>query len=177
MTHFILTEMYCADIAYIGDAKLAIAMTADNRGKVQIMNFSGRVIHTIDRDEKGESLFQCPYYLNTNMVERVFYVSDWLNDSFYKVDIDTLSTYQYSPRIWHPFGITTDGDGFIYVCESGTDSIHVYHTDDTKNTDKEVLLKFNDYNPQALLFSASMSKLYVSFDGSDRLKVYNIITS
>ncbi|XP_060557097.1 uncharacterized protein LOC132717617 [Ruditapes philippinarum] len=174
---FILTEIYCANIAYIGDDKLVIAMTADYHGKVQIMDFSGRVIHTIDKDEKGVSFFLRPYYLNADNMGNHFYVTDWLNDNFHKVDIDTLNGYQYSPRIWHPLGITTDEDGFIYVCESGTSSIHVYHTDDTKNTDKQVLLKYDDFCPQALLFSASLSKLYVSFNGADRLKVYNIINS
>ncbi|XP_060557095.1 uncharacterized protein LOC132717616 [Ruditapes philippinarum] len=177
MKRFILTEMFCTNITYIGNDKLVIAMTANYHGKVQIVDFSGRVIHTIDKDENGESLFQCPYYLNTNMAEKVVYISDWLNDSFCKVDIDTLSTYQYSPRIWHPYGITIDEDCCIYVCESGTDSIHVYYTDDTKNSDKQVLLQFSDDSPQALLFSASLSKLYVSFDGSEHLKVYNIINS
>ncbi|XP_060557093.1 uncharacterized protein LOC132717615 [Ruditapes philippinarum] len=175
MKRFILTEMYCADIAYIGDEKLVIAMTADYHGKLQIMDFSGRVIRTFDIDEKGESPFQCPYYLNTDIMGNQFYVTDWLNDNIYKMDIDFSYGYSYSPRIWHPLGITTDKDGFIYVCESGTGSIHVYHTDDTKNTDKQVLLKFDDFCPQALLYSASLSKLYVSFDGADRLKVYNII--
>ncbi|XP_060557073.1 uncharacterized protein LOC132717599 [Ruditapes philippinarum] len=87
---YILTGMRCSDIACIGEEKLLIAMTANYHGKLQIRNLTEQGIQTIDKDDNGKYLCNCPCHLHVDKTEKSFYVTDWLRDKFYKVDIDTL---------------------------------------------------------------------------------------
>ncbi|XP_045174913.2 uncharacterized protein LOC123536138 [Mercenaria mercenaria] len=58
-THFILTEMYCVNIAYVNDDRLIVSMWANHEGKVQVLSMTEKSLLTLKHNKEGEKLFRC----------------------------------------------------------------------------------------------------------------------
>jgi DNA-binding beta-propeller fold protein YncE len=150
-------------------------MWANHQGKVQIVDMTGHVLADIENNTKGEKLFKCPNYLTINSYGTVLYVSDWYRDCISAINLENLAVKELRHRFWHPEGITTDKEGLLYICECGTNRIHVFHPEDNISP-PDVLLEDTSANwqPLAVCYSLSDRKLYVSQYGLDFIKVYEI---
>ncbi|XP_053385012.1 uncharacterized protein LOC128550288 [Mercenaria mercenaria] len=173
---YILTEMYCYNIAYINDGRLVVSMAADHEGKLQILSLSGEVLANIEYDDEGNKLFSRPDCIALDVTGTHLYVSDWYNDSITEIDIDNQVNWTFAHRFWHPAGITTDKEGFVYVCEGGTGRVHVFHPNDSGVF---VLLdkQSANSNPLSICFSLTENKLYLGHNGLNCIQVYKITNS
>ncbi|XP_053385011.1 uncharacterized protein LOC123536139 isoform X2 [Mercenaria mercenaria] len=173
---YILTEMLCYGIAYINDDRLVISMKNNYKGKLQILSLSGNVLANIEYNDKGDRLFSYPRWIALDAKGKHLYVSDCSDDSITDIDIENQENRKFAHRFWHPTGITTDREGFIYVCEGGTGRVHVYHPDDSGTY---VLLdkQSANWNPLSICFSFTNNRLYLSLDGQNCIQVYKITNS
>ncbi|XP_060557099.1 uncharacterized protein LOC132717619 [Ruditapes philippinarum] len=174
-TGFMITQMYCTNIVYHDNDTFIISMWANHQGKVQIVDMTGHVLADIENNTKGEKLFKCPNYLTINSDGTMLYVSDWYRNCITAINLENRAVKELRHRFWHPEGISTDKEGLLYICENGTNRIHVFHPEDNISP-PDVLLEDTSANwqPLAVCYSLSDRKLYVSQYGLNFIKVYEI---
>ncbi|XP_045174914.2 uncharacterized protein LOC123536139 isoform X1 [Mercenaria mercenaria] len=176
---YILTQMFCYTVVYINDGRLIISMSQDHKGKIQILNMKGKVLANIEVNGEGNKIFKSPWCISLDSKAKCAYVTDWCEDSIFEIDLGTKATRKIA-YFWHPEGITTDKDGFIYVIASGTNRIHCFHPKNgfanAHGTKLHVMSENFSANSQqsGILYSATDNKLYVGYFGHDSIKVYRI---
>ena len=169
----ILTEMYCYAIASYQQKELIIAMSKSHEGKIQILSFNGKILANLELDTNGDKkIFRCPFSITVDEDEEVAYVSDWYKDVIVTVDLDDHTCTKLSTKVWHPRGVAIDEDDFIYIVESGTNSIQYIDTEDKKH----VLIegKSEDLRPCCITYCIKEKRLYVGQKKLNCIKVYQI---
>ena len=88
--------------------------------------------------------------------------------SIFKRIIEFVAGKEPEPRIQRPFGVLSDGNGTVYVTDTGLQTIHVF---DYKNKKYRQVFKLNNEQPPSRL----LSPLGIVLDESGRLYVSDSI--
>lgn len=149
-----------------------------NPGKVDIMDHSGNVLHTVSTDTRKKSLFTRPGYVRVSNEggQEVIYVSDFDTFTLTKLLMTGDVLYKYKDEnLRRPRGPLASDDGHLLVCGYASDNLQLISSSGKK---VRSLLKNRDgvKTPMSVCFGAEQSVLYVSCDGDMRnlLKVYQI---
>ncbi|XP_052809458.1 uncharacterized protein LOC128237921 [Mya arenaria] len=159
----------CLGISYHKDRLIVSYMS----GKVEMMDMTGSVIKTIDKDDSGQSIFGQPFNLivMSEVQTEVIYVSDGGKSTITKLDMDLniLQTFK-DPSLRTPVGITAVGNQLLI---SGWESNNIMCLDLTSGQMTELLGKVDGINrPLAVFYDHKQKKTYVSFDIKNLVKVY-----
>ena len=166
--------MYCYTVVYMKDDKFIISMSLNNEGKIQILDMNGKVLANIGTDSNGEDIFKSPCCLTTDLDGKYAYVSDWYKDEVIEIDLHSYENRSIG-HLWHPEGIETDDDGFVYVIETGTGKIVSFHPH--RNDTKLAYLPFKlppNWKPLGICFCSTKKKLYVGQEEHSSIKVLQI---
>ncbi|XP_065938410.1 uncharacterized protein [Magallana gigas] len=108
-------SIHCSHI----NGDILVGMIKDTEGKVTRYNKTGTEIQNIQRDNKGQELYELPHYITENINGDVC-VSD--NNKYAVVVVDKSGRHRFSytgQRLgFNPYGICTDVLGHILVCDT-----------------------------------------------------------
>ncbi|XP_065938414.1 E3 ubiquitin-protein ligase TRIM71-like [Magallana gigas] len=110
---------------------ILVGMIKDGEpSKVTRYNKTGTEIQNIQRDNKGQTLYNYPHYITENINGDVC-VSDYTKYAVVVVDKSGQHRFSYTgQRSWFcPFGICTDVLGHILVCDINSDTVHLLDQD------------------------------------------------
>uniref|UniRef100_K1QKY1 Tripartite motif-containing protein 2 n=1 Tax=Magallana gigas TaxID=29159 RepID=K1QKY1_MAGGI len=107
-----------------------VGMNTYKEGKVIRYNKTGTEIQNIQRDNKGQELYELPHYITENINGDVC-VSDYNKDTVVVVDKSGQHRFSYTGQrsTIFPFGICTDVLGHILVCDHYSNTVHLLDQD------------------------------------------------
>nr|XP_034305442.1 uncharacterized protein LOC105325102 [Crassostrea gigas] len=111
---------------------ILVGMVTDKEAKVTRYNKTGTEIQNIQRDNKGQDLYENPHHITENMNGDVC-VSDYNKHAVMVVDKSGQHRFSYTGQgsTFNPFGICTDILGHILVCDSNSETVHLLDQDGT----------------------------------------------
>eukprot|EP00105_Crassostrea_gigas_P002376 XP_011414879.1 PREDICTED: tripartite motif-containing protein 3 [Crassostrea gigas] len=109
---------------------ILVGMKKDGKGKVTRYNKTGEEIQNIQRDNKGQGLYDTPHYITENINGDVC-VSDYNKHAVVVVDKSGQHRFSYTGQGsgFTPFGICTDVLGHILVCDVISKTVHLLDQD------------------------------------------------
>uniref|UniRef100_K1Q861 Tripartite motif-containing protein 3 n=1 Tax=Magallana gigas TaxID=29159 RepID=K1Q861_MAGGI len=109
---------------------ILVGMKTDKEGKVTRYNKTGTEIQNIQRDNKGQELYELPHYITENINGDVC-VSDWSKPAVVVVDKSGQHRFSYTGQRskFKPYGICTDVLGHIMVCDFKSKTVHLLDQD------------------------------------------------
>ena len=163
-----------AGLTVLGDNLIIVSW--DEPPSIKMIDMEGNVAWCTDKDVKGKKLFEYPRSVTTTVIDgetRVI-ICEEHKDALILLD---AKTGNFIKRIHvkgkAPHGLSTDDDGNIYVCYSGSDEIGVWSADLKRCrillTDKQL-----QTSPQAVCFNSTTNELIVAYfdnDAIDRFKI------
>ena len=132
--------------------------------KVEIMEYTGRVINTITTDNSGHNLFSYPLYITVGREKsgEMIYVSDCGTNTITKLSMKGKILGTYKHKNWSDIlGLTCVGEGQVLVCDCGRDTVDVV-SDDGKDIVTLLDSTHGIERPRALCYCPSQATLYVS---------------
>ncbi|XP_060572439.1 uncharacterized protein LOC132730498 [Ruditapes philippinarum] len=169
-TEYIKVEQGCRGVAYSNN-KLIVSYTFP--AAVKILNMSGKVLKTFDKDQHGTCLFVEPRNLTISADNTVIYVSDFKKNCVigFTFDGKVKAIYKDDKLNW-PYQVTVDMSGAVFVCGLFTHNIHQLSSDLTK---VKILLdvKQEIYRPTGVAYCQDTNRLYLSHC-ADNIKVYDL---
>jgi hypothetical protein len=162
---------YCSDVAY-SDNKLIVSYI-NRPAAVKILNMSGKVLKTFDKDQHGTCLFVEPRNLTISADNTVIYVSDFQKNCVIGLTFDGKVKVIYNDdQLNKPFQLTVDRSGAVFVCGFWSHNIHQLSPDLTK---VKILLDEEQgiYRPTGVAYCEDTNRLYVS-QCADNIKVYDL---
>ncbi|XP_052777966.1 uncharacterized protein LOC128215269 isoform X1 [Mya arenaria] len=162
----------CRGIAY-HEERLIVS---DFYGQVTVLNMNGRVLRQTKRGGNRKELFICPDYLSVvgEGPTAFIYVSDRSRNTITKLDmnLNIIKTFE-DPALKNPTSITALGDQLL-ICGSESNAIMILDLSTGQMTQlmgkKEGIRK-----PMCAYYSPQKSKLLVTEQSNNLLKVYNKI--
>ncbi|XP_053386649.1 uncharacterized protein LOC128550836 [Mercenaria mercenaria] len=140
---------------------------------VQILDMSGHIIRTIDKDSMGKPLFTSPLYMAVSPDNTTIYVSDWSSDTVTSMTFDGKVKAIYKDvQLSTPYQLTVDDPGSVYVCEIHSNNVHQLSSDLTK---VKILLNTSHgmNQPVSVVHCNNGNKLYVGMRNRN-IKVFNL---
>uniref|UniRef100_K1PNT3 Tripartite motif-containing protein 2 n=1 Tax=Magallana gigas TaxID=29159 RepID=K1PNT3_MAGGI len=109
---------------------ILVGMETDEEGKVTRYNKTGTEIQNIQRDNKGQALYDYPHYITENINGDVC-VSDYGKHAVVVVDKSGQHRFSYTGQgsEFGLYGICTDVLGHILVCDYDNDTVHLLDQD------------------------------------------------
>ncbi|XP_052678009.1 uncharacterized protein LOC128159018 [Crassostrea angulata] len=109
---------------------ILVGMYTDEEAKVTRYNKTGTEIQNIQRDNKGQSLYNYPHYITENINGDVC-VSDYHKHAVVVVDKSGQHRFSYTGQRsrFNPYGICTDVLGHILVCDKISKTVHLLDQD------------------------------------------------
>lgn len=146
--------------------KLLVTSSSTSPRSVKLIDQSGRIYWSTDTGKQGQRLFICPEYVTCydDGGSAVLIVSDQSNDTLTVLNADTgdiIARRDVTGK--SPKGVTTDADGYIYVCYYSTDEVAVMSKD---LLNEKIILSTRDglnRGPQAINYNAVDHQLLVSY--------------
>jgi len=148
-------------------------------GKIQVMDLSGNVMHTLSTDDKGALLFTQPLKLTVSKGEsgQVIYVSDYTTSRITKISMTGKLLSTYGHKNWNILhGLICVGQGQLLVSNCYGHTVDVV-SEDGKHIGKLLDRTHGIHYPCALCYCASQRTLYVSsqvYGKSESLSVFNV---
>jgi sugar lactone lactonase YvrE len=140
---------------------------------VKILDMSGKVLKTFDKDHHGKFLFVSPDYLRISADNTVIYVSDSENNCVIDLTFDGKVNAIYNDdQLKRPFQLTVDRSGAVFVCGYWSNNIHQLSPGLTKV--KILLDREQRINgPVGVTYCQNKNRLYVS-QYAVNIKVYDL---
>ncbi|XP_053386240.1 E3 ubiquitin-protein ligase TRIM71-like [Mercenaria mercenaria] len=140
---------------------------------VQVLDMSGRIVRTIDKDSMGKPLFTQPWYLAISPDHTTIYVSDSSRNTVPSMTFDGKVKAIYKDgQLNGPCQLTVDESGTVYVCGSGSNNVHQLSSD--LNKVKILLNESHGMNyPVSVAYCQNNNRLYVGMSPG-KIKVFNI---
>ncbi|XP_061192359.1 tripartite motif-containing protein 2-like [Saccostrea echinata] len=117
---------------------LLVGMEKDGKGKVTRYNKTGKELQNIQRDNKGQGLYDTPHYITENINGDIC-TSDINKRAVVVVNKSGQHRFSYKGQNltsllnlfyeFRPFGICTDVLGHILLCEFQSDFVHLLDQD------------------------------------------------
>ncbi|XP_061168556.1 uncharacterized protein LOC133177604 [Saccostrea echinata] len=107
---------------------ILVGMEKDGEAKVTRYNKTGKELHNIQRDSKGQRLYRNPYCITENINGDIC-TSD--HEAIVVVNKSGQHRFSYTGQEskFHPFGICTDVLGHILVCDTYSNTVHLLDQD------------------------------------------------
>ncbi|XP_062603650.1 tripartite motif-containing protein 2-like [Saccostrea cucullata] len=109
---------------------LLVGMMKGRKAKVTRYNKTGKELQNIQRDNKGQGLYNLPHYITENINGDIC-TSDY--NKFAVVVVNKSGQHRFSYRgqglLFHPYGICTDVLGHILVCDDDSYAVHLLDQD------------------------------------------------
>ncbi|XP_053382668.1 uncharacterized protein LOC128546058 [Mercenaria mercenaria] len=159
----------CFDIAYNED-KLYIT---DNSSSLYIHDMAGNLLQTVSKDSSGNCLFTFSRDIAFSDNGDKMFVVDFTNRMrTFDIHGNHTDTYTDSDLV-QASGIASDRRGNIFVCGYGSKNIVQIGQDGKK---KGVIATASDglANPFSICFYPIQSVLFVTQEGDDKIKVFNL---
>ncbi|XP_052678871.1 tripartite motif-containing protein 5-like [Crassostrea angulata] len=109
---------------------ILVGMWKGGEGKITRYNKTGTEIQNIQRDNKGQELYELPHYITENINDDVC-VSDNNKPAVVVVDKSGNHRFSYTGQrsLFNPYGICTDVLGHILVCDERSEKVHLLDQD------------------------------------------------
>ncbi|XP_060594903.1 uncharacterized protein LOC132749204 [Ruditapes philippinarum] len=163
----------CHGVAYSNN-KLIVSYT-NKQATVKILDMSGKVLKTLDKDHHGKCLFVNPHHLTISADNTVIYVSDLEKNCVISLTFDGKVKAIYNDdQLKGPYQLTIDRSGAVFVCGRLSDNIHQLSPDLSKMKillDKEQEQGIN--GPVGVAYGQKNNRLYVS-QHAGSIKVYDL---
>ncbi|XP_060596087.1 uncharacterized protein LOC132750162 [Ruditapes philippinarum] len=170
-TEDIKVGQLCCGVAYSNN-KLIVSFT-DNPTTVKILNMSGKVLKTFDKDQHGKYLFVDPHNLTISADNTIIYVSDANNNCVSAITFDgKVKAIYKDDKLDRPYQLTVDRSGAVFVCGRLSENIHQLSPDLTK---VKILLDKEQgiVSPTGVAYCQNKKRLYV-FQSNGYIKVYEL---
>lgn len=172
ITEDVIVGYDCYGVAY-GHDRLIVSFL--NPAKIQMLDISGNVLRTVDKDSANNTLLSSPKQLAMSSDKRIIYVADSNKNTVTSITLGGKVKAVYkNDQLTGPFQITTDEDGLVYVCARGSNNVHQLSCDLTQGNilldDRQGVVK-----PVSVAFCDTNNKLYIGMYNSDIIKVFNIV--
>ena len=154
--------------------KLAVTSSSPRPPSVKLIDKTGRVYWSMSTDGQGQSLFDSPPYVTSDIERSTVTVTDCGNDTLTVLNGETGDVIQRrSVKDKYPEGVTTGPSGNIYVCYYNTDEVAELIGD---LAEERILLSQQDGlgdTPYAIAYDKSCGQLITSYYcyGSDHNSV------
>jgi hypothetical protein len=161
----------CCGVAYSNN-KLIVSYT-NRPATVKILDMSGKVLKTFDKDEHGKYLFVHPHYLTVSADNTVIYVSDLKKCCVIGLTFDgKVKAIYKDDQLNTPCQLTVDMSGTVFVCGLLSQNIHQLSSDLTK---VKILLDEEQgiQSPVGVAYCQNTNRLYVS-QYAGIIKVYDL---
>ena len=97
--------------------KLAVTSYSPKPSSVKLIDKTGRVYWSVSSDGQGQSLFDLPHFVTSDIERNTVTVTDWGNNTLTVLNGDTGDVIKRrSLKDKSPRGVTTGSSGNIYVC-------------------------------------------------------------
>ena len=152
---------HCYGIGLVG---YNLVVSYSTPSKVEIMEYTGRVIKTITTDNSGYNLFSYPRSITVGREKsgEMIYVSDSGTNTITKLSVKGKILGTYKHKNWcHIFGLTCVGEGQVLVCNGIGNTVDVV-SDDGKDIVTLLDSTHGIEKPRALCYCPSQATLYVS---------------
>lgn len=174
-SHDIQVNNGCYGVAY-KEKKFAVSYI--DPGRVDILNFHGKVLHTIKPKQGKYNTQHEPFFIAFGERDGTVIVSDSLNNKVSMVTFEgqILSTYT-NDALMFPRGIVMS-EGVLFICSWGSGCIHVVSRD--FKTSKIIISDNNVLNPRGITYCDVNHRLYISnyvIGGGDiynKVQVYDV---
>ena len=163
------TDRLCLGIAYGRERLIVVCPPV-----VQIMNLSGDVYKTFNKDAHGNRLFREPLYVTVGLCETLIYVSDTAFNEVVCLNFDGDGAgFYHEDDLYDPYNLTVACDKGVYVCGRGSSNIHLM-TFDCKKV--KVILKRNDgiSSPSSIAYCPNEKLLCLTSHLGNVVKVYRL---
>ncbi|XP_045194435.2 uncharacterized protein LOC123550060 [Mercenaria mercenaria] len=151
-----------------------IVVTSIAEKCVRLIDLRGDVIWTAATDDRGDMLFEWPWYVETNTEGNKIYVSDRRKNTITTLDSNggVLNVRDIQGK--GPRGIALDDTGNMYMCHYMTDEIEIVSTDNPR--DRRVFLTKSDgvKHPQSLCYDEEKGQLFLSANNCDYVSIFQI---
>lgn len=152
---------------------ILVGMNKDEEAQVTRYNKRGKEIQNIYRDNKGQKLYDYPYYIAENINGDIC-ASDYNKNTVVVVNKSGETKFSYTGQmaVFYPCGICTDGVGHILVCDSINRTIHLLNKE---GQFLSLLLspQQSDKSPHSVCFDDE-NNLYVGENKNNTITVYKI---
>ena len=167
------------DVLALAKYRSGLIVTCDSEPvSTKLIDFSGKELWSITKDESGEDLFDWPCGIVLSEIDN--------EDTAVVIDYDestitiTLLGAE-NGRLMRvinadekqPYGVTIDNELNVYVVYSNSDEISVWSRDFTSN---RILLSENDLAemPRAIVYSEVTDSLYISYKENTRIDCFRL---
>ena len=151
--------------------KLAVTSNSPKPASVKLIDKTGRVYWSVSTDGQGQSLFEYPRYVTSDIERNTVTVTDCWNHTLTVLNGDTGGVIKrISLRYKHPRGVTTGPSGNIYVCYYNTREVAELTGD---MSEERILLSQQNGlgdRPRVIAYDKSCGQLITSyglFDSDD----------
>ena len=144
--------------------KLAVTSYSPRPSSVKLIDKTGRVYWSMPTDDQGQSLFNNPRYVTSDIERNTVTVTDWGNKTLTVLNGDTGDVIKRrSVKDKSPYGVTTGPSGNIYVCYFNTHEVAELTGD---LAEERILLSQQDGlgdEPYAIAYDKSCGQLITSY--------------
>ena len=145
-------------------------------GSTKLIDFSGKELWSITKDESEEDLFDCPSGVVLSEIdnEDTAVVIDYHKSTITLLGAENgrlMRVINLDEK--EPFGITIDNDFNVYVVYENSDEISVWSRDFKSN---RILLSEKDLAemPRPIVFSEVTDSLYISYEVNSRIDCFRL---
>ena len=144
--------------------KLAVTSFSPRPPSVKLIDKTGRVYWSVSTDDQGQSLFNLPWFVTSDMERNTVTVTDRGNKTLTVLNGDTGDVIKRrSVKYKCPYGVTTGPSGNIYVCYNNTREVAELTGD---LAEERILLSQQDGlddGPYAIAYDKSCGQLITSY--------------
>ncbi|XP_060582916.1 uncharacterized protein LOC132739257 [Ruditapes philippinarum] len=156
----------CCGVAYSNN-KFVVSYTTFP-ATVKILDMSGKVLKTFDKDQHGKHLFNDPCFVTVSADNTVIYVSDTENNCVIGLNLDgKVKAIYKDDQLKRPHQLTADKSGAVFVCGHLSHNIHQLSSDLTK-----VKILVGVTSPAGVAYCKTKNRLFAS-QYADNIKVYD----
>ena len=147
--------------------KLAVTSYSPKPASVKLIDKTGRVYWSVYSDDQGQSPFNNPQYVTSDIEKNTITVTDWWSNTLTVLNGDTCDVIKRrSVKDKRPKGVTTGPSGNIYVCYDETREVAELTGD---LAEERILLSQQDglgVRPYAIAYDKSCGQLITSYGWS-----------
>ncbi|XP_060588323.1 uncharacterized protein LOC132743775 [Ruditapes philippinarum] len=129
---------------------------------IKILSMSGKIVKSFDKDDYGQNLFSCPWYLTVSPDNSMIYVTDCGRQTVTCLTFDgKMKAIYKDDRLKDPYQLAVDEYGSVYVCSRDSKNIHQLSHDLTK---VKILLNKRNISPTSIAYCQNTKRLFVGIN-------------